>query len=449
MQPPLSGAKRRKCQSAFWLRPSFFAASLSLSAVFPARADDENLTNEVRVLREQNAQLQQQLQKQNNTLDTLTKKVEALESAESARENAGNDNVPATPAGFSFGKVSLGAEGSAGFFRTGREGFAPRSDFRVDEARLFVEAPIWDNVYFSSDIDLATRENPDTTVRLGELYLDFEDISQLWGKSGQLNARVGRMFIPFGEEYMNRYAMENPLISRSLPDIWGINPGVGLYGSLGKFSYVAAVQNSGGNGVDSFEDDKSIAGRIGFDPSPHWHFSVSGMRTGDLSVRQDTLSAVWFGSGWFRSIGSPATTQFHANLVEGDVTAHWKTGHVSAFGGYGRYNDNDPIADNGRDLFYYSVEVVQALHSKLYAAARFSQILAPDGYPITGFGNYGNYYFLDNLTSDLWRLSLGLGYRFSDNLNLKIEYSFERGREQDGGTRNHEDFFGTAAAFKF
>jgi hypothetical protein len=52
-------------------------------------------------------------------------------------------------------------------------------------------------------------------------------------------------------------------------------------------------------------------------------------------------------------------------------------------------------------------------------------------------------------TTELWRLSLGLGYRFSQNLVLKAEYSFERGRELNGEKRDHEDFFGFQAAFKF
>ncbi len=94
------------------------------------------------------------------------------------------------------------------------------------------------------------------------------------------------MFIPFGEEYMNRYAMENPLISHSLSDFWGIDQGVELYGKFGKFSYAAAVQNGGNGGVEDFDGDKSIAGRISFDPNQHWHFSVSGMRTGDLNVQE-------------------------------------------------------------------------------------------------------------------------------------------------------------------
>jgi len=80
-------------------------------------------------------------------------------------------------------------------------------DTRTDIYSLGVlldETPIWQEVYFFSDIDEATRENTGLSTQLGELYLDFQDVSQVWGKDGQLNLRAGRMFVPFGEEYLDR-----------------------------------------------------------------------------------------------------------------------------------------------------------------------------------------------------------------------------------------------------
>ncbi len=423
-------------------------ASFVLSNATPLRAADTNLEEQVRLLLKQNAILQQQLQKQGGALDALTKKVQDLETANAGRENAASENSAPAIGGYNFGKVNLSGEGGVAFFNTGKEGFAPHSEFRVDEARLFVEAPIWKEVYFYGDVDLATRENTDTKLYLGELYLDFQDVSQLWGRDNQFNMRAGRLNIPFGEEYLTRYAIDNPLISHSLSDFWGIDPGLELYGSAGKFSYVLAVQNGGGSGVQDFDGDKSVAGRISFDPNRHWHFSMSGMRTGDLNAQNDFLSAEWFGTGFFRSLGSPGTTTFHANLVEGDMTARWNSGHISAFGGYARYGDNDPVADNARDIFYYSIEGEQNLPHKFYAAARFSEIMADKGFPIVGYGNFNNYFF-NTLSTELWRLSLGFGYRFSDRLVVKAEYSLERGKESGGDSRNHEDFFGTEAAFKF
>ena len=427
-----------------WICAGFVVLPAATSPTFASNVEDE-----VRLLREQNALLQQQVQKQGAELDALNKKVEKIESANDAQAVAAGENPAPPTSSYSLGNVHFSGEGGVAFFNTGTEGSTPHSEFRVDEARVFVEAPIWDDVYFYSDIDLATRENTGLSAQLGELYLDFEDVSKLFGKHGWVNVRAGRLNTPFGEEYLERYAMENPLISHSLSDIWGIDPGVELYGRLGKFSYVLAVQNgSGANGVQDFEGDKSVMGRLSFDPNENWHFSLSGMRTGDLDANRDFISAVWFANGWFRSIGSPATTKFHADAVEADITGRWKTGHVSTFGGYVRYDDNDPAADNARNIFYYSIEAVQNLPHKFYLATRFSQIFAPDGYPLVGFGNF-NEYFMGTQSTQLWRFSFGGGYRFSDRLAIKAEYSLERGSEVGSGHRNHEDFFGTEAVFKF
>jgi hypothetical protein len=438
-------------QKKFYWREGAFPslAFLALAAsLLPAGAQGTNLEEQIRLLQQQNATLQEQLQKQNKSLESLEKKVEDLETAKS--ESAPGHGEAPEKSGFNLGKVNLSGEGGLAFFNTGSQGFAPHSEFRVDEARLFAEAPIWKEVYFFGETDFATRENTDLNLHMGELYLDFEDVSQLWGHDGQLNFRIGRINLPFGEEYLTRYAVENPLITHSVSDLWGFDSGAEIYGALGKFTYVAAVQNgSGKNGVQDFDGDKSVTGRIGFNPNHSLHFSVSGMRTGNMDATGDFISALWFGNGFFQSLGGPGATKFHANLVEGDMTARWSQwlgGHITAFGGYARYGDNDPAADHGRDIFYYSVEGVQNLPRKFYVATRFSEVLCQDGVPIMGLGD-GAYF--SALTKDLWRLSLGAGYRFSEQLQLKLEYAIERGKTLSGESRDNEDFVGTEATFKF
>jgi hypothetical protein len=324
----------------------------------------------------------------------------------------------------------------------------PDAEFRIDEARLFLETPIVDHVYFYSELNLATREEQDVEFRLGEAYLDFENVSRLWNMDHLLSVRFGRMYTPFGEEYETRYAIDNPLISHSLSDLWSVDEGIELYGRAGKFTYATAVQNGGIPDTADFDADKSVAGRVGYDPTPWLHLSVSGMRTGDLSVAGDRMSAMWFGNAFFRSIGSAATTTFHANLVEGDVQLNFRKGYLKAYGGYINYDDNDPTRDNQRDVYYYAVEGVYNVVPKFYAAARFSQIFANNGFPIVGNGAFGTYFF-GPLTEEIWRLSLGAGYRFSPNLIFKGEYSFEHGELVGGAVRDHEDLFALEAAFRF
>jgi hypothetical protein len=189
-----------------------------------------------------------------------------------------------------------------------------------------------------------------------------------------------------------------------------------------------------------------VSGRLSYDATPHLHFSVSGMRTGDLNAQQDSLSALWFSGGFFRPLGDG--TLFHANLVEGDAQWRLPHGHLSAFGGYIRYNDNDPTANNGRDVYYYSVEGAHDIAGKLYGAVRFSQIFAPHGFPIVGNGDM-NAYLFGPLADRMWRLSMGLGYRWNEHFILKTEYTLERGKGIAGENRDHEDLFATEAVFGF
>ena len=156
---------------------------------------------------------------------------------------------------------------------------------------------------------------------------------------------------------------------------------------------------------------------------------------------------MWFGTGFFNFLGGPGATRFHVEAAQADISARWKSGHVSGYVGWARYGDNDPAANNARNLYFYSAEVVQNLPRKFFVAGRWSQIFCNQGIPIVGYGEASDYGV--SLTTELWRLSLGLGYRFSDRLVLKTEYSFERGREVGGDKRQDEDFFGIEAAFKF
>ena len=425
--------------------------SFPVPSIFAQDATD--LKKELQELREQNRLLQNQLQQQQEMIDQLNHKFSGLEKTNEQRESdwrswkadvEGTNPPPENSKGFSIGNVVISGEGGAGFFDTQSNGKYPNAPFRVDEARLFFDATVWDDVYFYGQVDLITPQSPDNGLYLGELYLQFENLAKYWDMDQLLNARIGQFYIPFGEEYLYRFAIDDPLISHSLSDLWGYDPGIELYGSWRKLSYVAAVQNGGISTLNDGNADKSVAVRVGYDPLSWVHFSASAMRTGDLSVQSDGVSALWFGGGLFQSIGSTNASLFHVNLAELDASAKWKSGYVRVAGGYAGYDDNNSVSDDHRDIYYYYIEALQHLTPKLYGVTRLSQIRAPGGYLIEG-----DTATLGLPTSDLWRLSLGLGYSLSSHLVLKVEYLFEKGQLSTGGRRDHENMFATEAAFKF
>lgn len=431
-----------------WLWLAFVAlnATLASAAPEPTLAD----------LIAQNRLLQEQLARQQRQLDALTSRLADLQASSDGHH--AEDRPPADPLPASGPDRQLRISGEAGlaFFSTGSAGQFPNAEFRVDDAKLFLETPLLRDVYFFAGLDLFVRENNNTSVQFGELYVDFENVSGLLGGPDRLvNIRAGRLQIPFGEEYLVRGPLDNPLISHSLSDVWGLDQGVELYGSGAGLDYVLAVQNGGVDFTRDHDGDKAVTVRVGGSPLPWLRLSASAMRTGDLAAGSDSapgdqLSAVWFGNGFFRALGPAATTSsFHAELWQGDATARWRGGHIAAALGGVRFDDNDTAADNARDLAYGYVETVQDLTATLYAAARYSRIDAPGGYPLVGWGDFGRYFFSPTLAEELDRLGLGLGWRIGPPLVLKFEYTFEWGRQTDGGSRDREIFVGTELGLKF
>src|SRR5258708_22907760 len=182
-----------------------------------AGAEDPPVTREqFLLLQQQNALLQQQVQKQQEVIDSLARKVSEIQDVNARRERdvgdlkeqvqeekGGGGKSPSSGQAFHLGKVDISGEGGVAFFNSQSQGQTPNAESRIDEARLFIEAPIWNEVYFYTELDLAEPELTDLNLRAGELYLDFEDISQLWGRDRMLNARVGRFYEPFAQAHVD------------------------------------------------------------------------------------------------------------------------------------------------------------------------------------------------------------------------------------------------------
>jgi hypothetical protein len=396
----------------------------------------------LKALEAQNDALLRQLAEQKKEIDELKGNSEGSGAAD-------NEQRSAPEKGFGFGKMHLSAEGGIGFFSSNGQGQYPNSSFRVDEAKLFLEAPVWEDTYFFSELDLVTREANDEFFHLGELYIDFENVLRHWTDKNWLSLRVGRVDIPFGEEYAARDVVDNPLITHSLTDFWGVDEGVEFYGGAFGFDYVMAVQNGGHPTLSDANADKAIAGRVGYNFGDRARLSFSGMRTGQLSSAGDRMSELWFGGGFLRNLGRVETTSsYQADVFELDAQTFWKSGHLKMAGGYFDYDDTDALAEHQRDGYYYYAEALQRLPGRFYTAGRFSQIIADRGMPIVGLGDFGDYFF-GPLTRDLWRLSIGLGYQWSDNFVSKVEYTVEEGSLANGGDKLHRSFVGAELGFKF
>lgn len=419
-----------------WITASLVAAAWGV----PGRGAEPD----VRELVEQNRVLVEQVRAQQKQIDELRQRLDRLdEPAAPARALASTSDADRT--------VRVSGEASLGFFHSGSDGTQPNGEFRVDDARIFVEAPVWKNTYFFGGLELTTREASDEYFHVGELYLDTEN---LWSgdRTHHLSLRVGRFNVPFGEEYQYRNVIDNPLVSHSLADIWAIDEGVQVYGQLGRVRYNLAVQNGGNPTLRDGNSDKAVTARLTLEATSRLTLSASALRTGKLDIAADGLSALWFGNAFFRSIATPGTARtFTADLAEVDARYRWPGGQLLATAGWVAYDDDSTVRDNSRHLTYYSLEGLQHLSEHLFAAARYSAIDAPHGYALAGQGNAGRYFYnpYGPLTEELRRLSVGLGYQFGPPLVWKVEYSWEDGQLVGGAKRRNEDQLSSVLGFRF
>jgi hypothetical protein len=404
-----------------------------------------DVADELRLLKEQNQKLQDQLNEQRSLIEQLRRDVRGKDSLEPISRSQ-DDDAGLLKKPFGKGNLVISGEGGVAFFRQGSNGQFPNSEFRLDEAKLFLDVKLWEDVYLFTELNITEREEPDKWLYVGELYVDFEQLAKRWNERW-LNVRVGRFDTPFGEEYLRRDAIDNALISHSLSDIWGVDEGIELYGSINKFRYVLAVQNGGIPNMRDYTSDKAVIAKVGYRAWSWLDLSASAMRTGAIDSANDTFSAVWFGNGFFRNIAGTAS-RFDADLVEGDIKTSFSKGYLLGAGGYVHTADLNPTK-NQRDIYYYFLEGSADLTHRLYTAARVSQLFVNNGYPLVGAGNFGARMFGPATTEELWRLSLGVGFRWSKDLVTKLEYAFNGGKEVGGRARTHEDFLAFEVSLKF
>jgi hypothetical protein len=187
--------------------------ALLLVTAFTASAQDAtDVKKELDELRAQNRLLQSQLQQQQEMINQLGRKFSDFQKTNEFRQSAppsspsdadDRSSPPDKSKGFALGNVIISGEGGAGLFDTQKNGLYPNAPFRVDEARLFVDAPVWNDAYFYGQLDLITPQADDNGLYLGELYLQIENLAKYWNMDQLINLRIGQFYIPFGEEYQS------------------------------------------------------------------------------------------------------------------------------------------------------------------------------------------------------------------------------------------------------
>lgn len=328
-----------------------------------------------------------------------------------------------------YQNVDIDGFGAFGFVDSGDDGTRPHGGFQVKEATLHVEFDAWEDV--AVFVELQTNRLGDDKskfVRTGEVYGHFRDLVRIDDVS--VGLKVGRIDLPFGEEYLWQDAPDNPLISTSASYPYGWDEGVLIYGELHGVGWIAAVTD--GTDERSVEDDpsKAINLKLWGDPLQWLSLSGSFMSTGKVGK-----SAFEFGGSHFQpvgashssSLGESTSPTVSASLYEATAQADGRRGHI--FATYGTANQRDDAPAFDRDLEWYTVEGLAQAPRGVYGVVRFSEIRTSDanvGFHFDGKPTAGGNGAFGYDAQALRRISAGGGWDPTPRIRLKVEVGRDR-----------------------
>jgi hypothetical protein len=327
--------------------------------------------------------------------------------------------------------------------------------YQITDARFFLDAELARDLSSGGrtllrDASFVFEWN---VVRIGSKAASFEPIGDLYadlrglGGNEWLNLQLGRFQIPFGENYLRygRGRPEAPFISNSfLPWFW--DEGVKLFGSQseGRFGYVFGLTNGETDFNRDLDQQKQLSLRLFARPWPSVYLSVSGLRSGTIgSPTRAAGSAIWLGEAWGRAFGDGSSVANYdhgvavpdgpnelenVQMLGGDLIVTTIDG-LRLWLSYGIADvDSTGPSLYDRSLHYWLAELVAE-------GRRLSPGLAPLYLALraNGLGTYDadRGYLLDVRdgstlgfnTEALEAYSVAAGWRFSDGLVLRAEYT--------------------------
>lgn len=324
-----------------------------------------------------------------------------------------------------YQKVEVAGFGAFWFVDSGQDGTRPEAGFVVKESSLFIEAEAWEDMalFFEVQTTVLQRDH-NTDVRTGEVHVHFRNMLKRWG-AGPLGVKVGRVDIPFGEEYLWQDAPDNPLVSNSAAYPWLWDEGIVVYGEFGRIGWIASVMD--GTITRSQEDDaeKAVTAKVYGSPWEALYLSASLMQTGASARSAILLGGSLLqpvGANGASSAGESPSTRVDTRLYQADV--QWNLGAETRLDlSFGQAFVDDAVDAFDRDLTWFMGQARRGLGAGFYAAGRYSEIGTYDGMQGYHFGGEflagGQAFGYD--AKKLRRVSAGMGWNPNPQMGLKLE----------------------------
>jgi len=326
-----------------------------------------------------------------------------------------------------YNRINLSGFGAVGYARTDDLGADSEGSFEVQESKLFLEADISDDVSFFYEMDVVTEGSGDKGgVNNNQLYVNMNNV---FGED-TVNLRVGRMDIPFGEEYTMEDANVNPLIDHSIVHPDGLSEGIMLHGSNDDFGWMLAVMNGNGALSQDSNSNKSINAKIYADLTDDVYVSASYAHS-----KEDPTAALFSGSS--------ANAGARQDLDAAELDLKWAFDGKSNLWVAGGMVWVDTQPDSS-DYFYVIAQPTYYVNDDFYLAARYSYA---EGDDVT-FTTSGNIYGAAGEVEDAQRIQLGFGYHIEENVVAKVEYSMDD-YTYAGGSDDDSDFYGAQVVVTF
>lgn len=346
--------------------------------------------------------------------------------------------------------------------------FSSRNFLLSPRLRLFLDGKIGSNIYVfvQTRVDRGFDPSDDgAQVRLDEYFLRYSPAKNV-------NIQVGQFATVVGNWVARHDSWQNPFINAPLPYenltgiwdrwapedtdellewghvgeydthdysdkylrnpiIWGPSyaTGAAVSGSCGRFDYAAEMKNAAlASRPESWSitqtgfENPTFSGRLGFRPNEMWNLGFSA--SGGPYLTSDAADGLPPG----RSIGD-----YRELVLAQDFSFAWH--HLQLWAEFYETRFEVPRIGNA-DTFAYYFEAKYKITPQLFGALRWNQQLFSTVRDEDERAKWGN---------DIWRIDAALGYRFTDYLQAKLQYSFSRQQT----LRNGENLLATQVTLKF
>ena len=236
--------------------------------------------------------------------------------------------------------------------------------------------------------------------------LPYENLTGIWDSAAPEEADDLLYWAHVGEydngDYSDKYLR--------LPIIWGPSyaSGIAVSGSLGRFDYAAEMKNAAlASRPESWSitqvgfEHPTFNGRLGFRPNEMWNLGFSASAGPYLLSEAAPTLPPGRGIGDYREL-----------VLAQDLSFAWH--HLQLWAEFYEARFEVPRIGNA-DTFAYYVEAKYKITPQLFGALRWNQQL---------FGTIRDEDHRAKWGNDIWRIDAALGYRFTDYLQGKLQYSF-------------------------